>query len=361
MKIDPEFQKLIPPLDPEEYKQLEANIKKDGCLSPVILWNGNVIDGHNRIKICVKHKIKYQTTEIEFDSRDTVIEWIILNQFGRRNISAYTRAELALKLESLFKKRAKQNLKKSKGAGKKGLTILSKVNSRKEIANVARISEGNISKVKHIQKKATPEQKAKLVSGEESINRVYNEVKRDESKEAYNERIENAELKTDKKYRIIYADPPWSYGNTRSSGNAKDHYSTMKLDEICALPIHNLSTDDSTLFLWVPSPLLEDGIQVINAWGYKYKASFIWDKVKHNWGHYNSVRHEFLLIGVKGSGTPDVKELVDSVVPIEKTKKHSEKPEEFRAIIDKLYTKGKRIELFARSKAKNWERWGNES
>jgi N6-adenosine-specific RNA methylase IME4 len=104
---------------------------------------------------------------------------------------------------------------------------------------------------------------------------------------------------------------------------------------------------------------LKESFQVIDAWGFEYKTSFVWDKVKHNMGHYNSVRHEFLLVCTKGSCTPDVQKLFDSVQTIERTK-HSEKPEEFRKIIDTIYPNGKRIELFSRKKVDGWESFGNE-
>lgn len=165
------------------------------------------------------------------------------------------------------------------------------------------------------------------------------------------------------KFRIFYADPPWDYNDKQDidslGGNLK-HYPSMNIEDICNLPIKEMAEEDAVLFLWVTSPLLEESFKVINAWGFKYKTSFIWDKVGHNMGHYNSVRHELLLVCIKGSCTPDNIKLFDSVQSIEKTKKHSEKPEEFRNIIDTLYTKGKRIELFARSKNDNWESWGNE-
>ena len=110
--------------------------------------------------------------------------------------------------------------------------------------------------------------------------------------------------------------------------------------------------------LSVTSPLLEDSFKVINAWGFKYKTSFVWDKIAHNMGHYNSVRHEFLLVATKGSCTPDNIKLFDSVVSINRTE-HSKKPEEFRNIIDTLYTYGKKLELFARDAAEGWDVWGN--
>jgi N6-adenosine-specific RNA methylase IME4 len=165
-------------------------------------------------------------------------------------------------------------------------------------------------------------------------------------------------------YRIIYADPPWAYndkcndGAIQSSG-ADMHYPTMSIKELCEMELPRIS-DNAVLFMWTTSPLLEDSFKIINAWGFTYKSSFVWDKVKHNMGHYNSVRHEFLLLATKGSCTPDNMKLFDSVQSIERTK-HSEKPEKFREIIDTLYTKGKRIELFARKKlSDNWDVYGNE-
>jgi len=127
------------------------------------------------------------------------------------------------------------------------------------------------------------------------------------------------------------------------------------------LPVEEITEKNSVLFMWVTSPLLDECFEVVKAWGFRYKASFVWDKVRHNMGHYNSVRHEFLLICTKGSCLPDEKKLIDSVQSIEKTDKHSEKPVEFMNIIDELYTHGDRIELFCRqSKKENWFYWGNE-
>ena len=125
------------------------------------------------------------------------------------------------------------------------------------------------------------------------------------------------------------------------------------------MPVSDIAAKKAVLFLWVTSPILEESFAVIKAWGFKYKASFVWDKIKHNMGHYNSVRHELLLICIRGSCPLDNKKLFDSVQSIERTK-HSEKPEYFREIIDTIYTSGKKIELFARKKTKGWHTYGNQ-
>ena len=163
------------------------------------------------------------------------------------------------------------------------------------------------------------------------------------------------------KYRVIYADPPWSYGGSMNEtyGTADKHYPTMSLDDLCIMPVPDITEDNAVLFLWVTSPLLEDAFKVINAWGFKYKASFVWDKVKHVMGHYNSVRHELLLICTKGSCVPENMKLFDSVYEEERTE-HSKKPEFFREVIDTIYPSGKRIELFARRPVEGWETYGNQ-
>jgi len=208
---------------------------------------------------------------------------------------------------------------------------------------------------------------------EQELKRNEKENKQREKKETYQEAIlkepkSNMYIdiyNTDKKFRIIYADPPWEYNDPQNNpnlGGAKKHYSTMNINDLCSLPIKDISEKDSVLFLWVTSPKLDMFNALMQAWGYEYKTSYVWDKIKHNMGHYNSVRHEFLLIGGKGKSTPDEKKLFDSVVSIERTEKHSEKPEWFAEMIDTLYTHGNRIELFSRNPKRNgWNFWGDES
>jgi N6-adenosine-specific RNA methylase IME4/ParB-like chromosome segregation protein Spo0J len=362
--VDEELKKLIPPLTVEEFEQLEKSILEEGIREPIVTWwheqeEEIIIDGHNRYEIAEKYELHYNTVLKEFDSREEVIEWMILNQFGRRNLSAYQRSLLALKLKPVFEEKAEKNLHLSQGQGIKGCQISDKVNvdTKKELAKVAGVSHDTIVKVQKIEEKASKEVKEKLQNGQISINKAYNDIKREAKKE------ELQKLEPPKgKYRVIYTDPPWSYGDKKapSSGGCEDHYTTMSISEICEMPIKELADDNAVLFLWVTSPLIQEGLEVIKAWGFVYKAMFVWDKIKHNIGHYNSVRHELLLLATKGSCLPDENKLYDSVQSIERSNTHSEKPEEFRNIIDSLYKYGNKIELFARKKVDGWEVWGNQ-
>jgi len=175
----------------------------------------------------------------------------------------------------------------------------------------------------------------------------------------------------DDTYRVLYADPPWKYNDERSGledyTSAQDHYDTMSISELCELHdaagrnVAAIAQPDSVLFMWTTSPLLEDAFQVVDAWGFNYKTTFVWDKVRHNFGHYNSVRHELLLLCTKGSCTPDSDELLDSVVKVDRSKIHSQKPDRFYEIIESMYTDGPYLELFARNTRKGWSAWGNEA
>ena len=378
IKIKEEFKSLIPALTKEEFKQLEQNCLDEGIREKILVWNGFIIDGHNRYEISLKWDLEIQTETKHFKDEEAVKEWMILNQFGRRNLSNYQRSVLALQLEEVFSKKAKEN------QIRKPNSVMAKlpkqnINTREELSNVAQVGERTLGMVKKIQEKATEEVKAKLSTGEVSINAAYQDIKKEENKklllekkELYKIRVENKtkdEFKidinnTNETFRVIYADPAWSYNDKQDTpqlGGAAKHYDTMSINELCKLPVNNISEKNSILFLWVTSPLLEDAFKVVNAWGFKYKTSFIWDKVKHNMGHYNSVRHEILLVCTKGSCTPDNKKLYNSVQSIERNNNHSEKPLEVLNIIDDLYNFGNKLEMFCRTiKKENWYGWGNE-
>ena len=187
------------------------------------------------------------------------------------------------------------------------------------------------------------------------------EVEREKRADRRQDRIESTPVIPNGKYNLIYADPPWQYTfGFDIHGAADRHYATMSIDDLCNLPIRDLAEDNAVLFLWTTSPKLFDAHDVIKAWGFEYKTSFVWDKVKHVMGHYNSVRHEFLLLCIKGSFPKQSDTLHDSVIEIERSDEHSEKPEYFRQLIETMYPLSKKIELFARRKSEGWDAWGNE-
>lgn len=182
LTVDPEFQNLIPPLSTEEREHLEQNLKAEGCRDALVVWKGLIADGHNRHEICTRLNIPFKTTEIAFKDRGEVIEWIIRNQFGRRNITAAVRAMLALQLEPIIKERAKENLKRSGEEFGKGspnwADPINPTDTRTEVAKLAGVGHNTIDRVKRIVNDGTPEQVDRVKTGGKgnSVNAVYTEI-----------------------------------------------------------------------------------------------------------------------------------------------------------------------------------------
>ncbi len=169
-----------------------------------------------------------------------------------------------------------------------------------------------------------------------------------------------------KKYSIVYADPPWSYLNGGvPQGGVNKQYQTMKLEDIKNIPIEKIVDDTSVLLLWATFPQLQEALEVIKSWGFKYKTlGFSWLKTNKNGtpffgiGYYAKSNQEVCLLGVRGNAHSLVKSnSVSSVIIHEKTK-HSEKPNIVRKKIIELFGDLPRIELFAREKTDGWDSIG---
>lgn len=349
-----EIANIFPMMIGNEYRSLVTDIRENGLREPITTYEGKILDGRNRYAACLECGI--EPLYREWDGRGSPISFVVSLNLQRRHLTSSQRAAISIDLESMYAIEAKER----QGTRTDIVEIIPQSDfgkAREQAAKDMNTNARYVQDAKMLSEKA-PDLFYNIKSGEMTIPEAKREIVK-------RERIETPPLPSDK-YRIIYADPPWKYGNSGAGidyyGPAERHYISMSIDELCNLPVKELADSNAVLFLWVTSPLLAECWGVIKAWGFEYKTSFIWDKVKHNYGHYNSVRHELLLICTRGSCTPDNSKLYDSVQSIERSEVHSEKPEEFRNIIDDLYTTGKRIELFARIKETigTWEVWGNE-
>lgn len=176
-----------------------------------------------------------------------------------------------------------------------------------------------------------------------------------------------------KKYSVIYADPPWNYlqkgAAGKKQGYAAQHYKTMTTDDICALPVQQLAGGGCLLFMWATFPTLPDALLVMDAWGFTYKtAAFVWVKKYKcgknfvGMGAYTRANAEICLLGVshdfcakKQIKSHSVQQIIEA--PIQA---HSVKPDETRRRIVELLGDVPRIELFARQRVPGWDAWGDE-
>lgn len=184
LQIDPELRDLLPPLSKDEYKDLENSILKYGVQDAIKVWTDEqtdktyVVDGHNRYNICKKHKIPIEYWQIQelgtakYSTKQDVIKYMLDTQLGRRNLTPAQRYAIASKYKSLFEEKAKHNM----SDGGKGLTNLSKVNTRKQMAKAVGVSEGSIAKLDKIYQSDNNEVKKNVMSGETSIDAGFKQI-----------------------------------------------------------------------------------------------------------------------------------------------------------------------------------------
>jgi N6-adenosine-specific RNA methylase IME4 len=373
MEILQELESLIPPLSNEEFKQLERNILEEGIREPLITWNGILIDGHNRYRIAQEHDMNYETLEKEFENINRVKEWMIHNQFGRRNLSNYQRSVLALQLEDVFREKAKENQAiQFKGISLKQISAEVKpIETRQEIAKVANVSHDTIAKVKKIEANATPEVKARLNTGTMSINEAYKEIKKEEKKvervELIQKQIEDIEegLLPDLVglFDVVSVDPPWPYEGESKNITSFDSvgrrvanpYPEMSIEQIKNIELPLM--DNAVVLLWTTHKFLPDAFEILKEWNLDYKATLVWNKEKIGMGAWFRMQCEFCLVGIKGK--PYWENTIYRDIIVESRREHSRKPDCFFEMIEKI-TMGNRLEYFSREKREGWKVFGND-
>ena len=175
LKVDSDFANLIPPLQDTELSMLTASILANGCEMPLVVWNGVIVDGHNRYRICRENGIPFAIEEKKFESREAAEVWLVRNQLGRRNLSDYQKCELVLPLEERLKAEAEKRMLFGKEQPPDPVPNLAQGLSRTRdaLAAMAGVSHGNLDKAKKIMESADEETKGQLRRGELSIHRAY--------------------------------------------------------------------------------------------------------------------------------------------------------------------------------------------
>lgn len=188
-----------------------------------------------------------------------------------------------------------------------------------------------------------------------------------------NDTVENfLSFTNGKKYKTIYADPPWQFQN-RTGKVSPEHkrlnrYPTMSIDDIMALPVSSVADEKCHLYLWVPNALLPEGLAVMKSWGFEYKTNLVWEKVRKDGypdgrgvGFYFRNVTEILLFGIKGGNNRTLQPGRSQVNLLRTMKReHSRKPDEFVKLIESC-SSGARLEMFARGNRDGWDMWGNQA
>lgn len=199
-----------------------------------------------------------------------------------------------------------------------------------------------------------------------SVQKAHETRQREREKEERERRREELRAEREaapmpeRKYEIVYADPPWRYEHSKTESRAiENQYPTMGLDEIKAVKVP--ATENATLVMWATSPKLREALEVMEAWGFGYRTCMVWVKDKIGMGYYARQQHELVLIGRKGEPpVPEAENRPPSVFYSGRSQ-HSAKPESFYEVLETMYPRESKVELFARSARDGWDAWGNEA
>jgi len=382
---------IFPTIDGPEFAELVSDIAAHGLREPIVLYQGEILDGRNRYRACCEAGV-----DARFEMYDGIdpVGYVISLNLRRRHLSESQRAMVAAKLSNL----GHGGNRRLEQAANLPLEIEQSVAVRQsDAASLLNVSERSVRSAKAIQAEGAPElveavergvvsvsaaadvatlpkpQQAEIVArGEKEILEAAKAIRAEKAVVRREERLEkiadiskgNRELDTAARYPIIYADPPWRYENPPMGGtnrSIENHYPTMTLDEICALPVGELATDDAMLYLWATAPKLAECMRVIEAWGFEYRTNLVWDKEHIGMGYHARNQHEILLVAKRGNIPPPEAGKQPSSVHREKRAEHSAKPVFYYEMIEAAYPQLPKIELFCRSPREGWAVWGNQS
>jgi N6-adenosine-specific RNA methylase IME4 len=381
LNINPVFRDLIQSLTADEFKQLEDNVLAEGIRDAIVVWNDTIVDGHNRYQLAQKHSLQFDLHEVDFNSQDEAVLWIIDNQLGRRNLTDFVKLELQQKRADVLYERGKSI--KSEVAINRGfagnqhtkvddLSIIDKTsrtepahNTRNEIAESLNWSTGKVAQGQYVIKHAPEEVKEKLRAGELSMNEAYKAIKTEEKKAIVQEQIQVLKEKEVQPstgfYDVIVIDPPWHMEKIErdvAPNQVGFDYPTMTIEEIKDMDLP--AEENCHVFMWITQKHHRHGFDIFDAWGVNFICEFVWHK---NGGFQPfglpQFNHEYVMYG--RIGTPTFIDFKNFFTCFNANRTgHSAKPEEFYETIRRV-TAGKRIDIFNRRKIEGYDTWGNQA
>lgn len=378
------YAELFPWIEGPAFEELKADIAKNGVLEPIVFLDGAILDGRNRYMAARDLGIEYPRVEYVGDDP---LGFVISLNLKRRHLSESQRGMVAAKLAKLpqgartdLEHRANLHEVSAAKAGEMLNVSERTVKTAKQVQEhgapelVTAVESGqvSVSAAADIATLPKPEQVEVVARGEKEILAKAKEIRAEKAVAKREERLDkiaeiskgNRELATDVRYPIIYADPPWRYENPPMGGtnrSIENHYPTMTLEEICAMPVADLATDDAMLYLWATAPKLAECMKVIEAWGFEYRTNLVWDKEVIGMGYHARNQHEILLVAKRGNIPPPEAGKQPSSVHRERRAEHSAKPEFYYEMMEAAYPQLPKIELFCRSPRDGWAVWGNQS
>lgn len=377
MKFHP-LAEIFPLIEGYEFAGLVEDIRINGLREPIVLYGGQVLDGRNRLRAC---KTAGVVPRFETYAGDDPVGYVVSLNLRRRHLDESQRAMVAAKLATMKRgynqhspigETSQARAAELLNVGKRSVERAAEVreSGTPELQQAVERGGVSVSAAADVATLPQDEQREVVARGEREILEAAKLIRAGKAEARREERIQklveisrgNADLPAGR-FPILYADPPWQYEHPpfSESRRVENHYPTMDLDAICALPVEQMATADALLFLWVPPPILEKAFQVVRAWGFDYRTGLVWFKDKIGMGNYVRQQHEHLLIARRGEiPLPPTDARPSSVLQAPRLA-HSEKPLGAYELIERMYPDLPKIELFARSARVGWAAWGNQA
>lgn len=382
---------IFPMLPEAEIAELADDIVTYGQRVPIVLLDGMVLDGRNRLAAC-----RFADVEPVFEDYDgdDPLGFVLSHNLHRRHLTESQRAMVAAKLATMrhggdrksgaFDQTA--NLRLDQAADMLDVSERSVESARRvirdgaeELQAAVERRELTVSTASALAALPKREQIEVLASADPAaIKTIAKQVRAAQQKTRHTVRLAHMEMvaekgrasapgKVAKLYPVVYADPPWRFDvrseETGREKSAENHYPTMPTEEIAGLlaELGGVAARDAVLFLWATNPMLLDDLRTMQAWGFTYVHHWIWDKEVAGTGYWGRDRHELLLIGRRGDAVAPLPGTQPETVHRERKGRHSAKPDWFAEQIERLYPGISKIELFARAPRAGWDAWGYEA
>ena len=364
-----ELCKLFPVMQGEQFNALVEDIKANGLLSPIILFEGQILDGRHRYKACVNLGIEPDVEEYEGNDP---LAFVISHNLSRRHLDESQRAMVAGKISNMRSgrptKSASIDAVSKKEAAKKLNVGTASVERAKKVLDkgtpelVQAVEEGKVAVSVAAKIAELPEETQTKIIAEPRPDQAIKKVAREEKEQALAAKTIEQSQMGEKLYGVIYIDPPWQFQTYSENGmdrSADNHYPTMGMDALSELVMP--AANNCIMFMWATVPMLPEAIDLLTDWGFTYKSHIAWVKDRMGTGYWTRNKHELLLIATKGNvPAPAMGMQPPSVVELP-VMKHSEKPQFFADMIQSLYPSTPKVEIFARMGRPGWDVIGNEA
>lgn len=339
-----EYANLFPMMDAQAFAELKRDIRANGLLDSIVLYDGKILDGRNRYTACVELGI--EPNFITVNGNTDPLKYVISKNLTRRHLNESQRAVIAGKLETV-------------GQGRPNVKDANWHVYRFEAASMLNVSPRTVARVKAVEK-AAPELIVKIERGEMTAHEAEKKVKEEKRKESIKQQREGIEKGVEKPiglFDVISLDPPWPYGTEYDPNGrrAANPYPEMSLEEIKALEIP--AADNSILWLWTTHRFMRYSFELLDHWGFRDVAIVTWVKHRIGLGQWLRSQTEFCIMAVKGKPLVDLTN--QSTVIYAVVRNHSRKPDEFYKMVDSLCV-GRKLDYFSREQREGWSQYGND-